>query len=213
MKLVLVRHVETFGNVERRLNGHTESEYTDKGEKMKEILVKYLVELDQKFNFDSIFSSPISRAYKIAESVGSELSKDVTVDERLKEFNFGIFEGKTRDESIRDHQSEWDAWMDNYLDYQVPKGQSQREYQNLCRAFLDELEAEKTHLIVAHGGTIHSLVTNLMELPIESKWHFDIKLGSITTLNVFDGFAQLTHMGTPPYDELIVEVKDVSDDI
>jgi alpha-ribazole phosphatase/probable phosphoglycerate mutase len=213
MKLVLVRHVETFGNVERRLNGHTESEYTDKGEKMKEILVKHLVELDQKVQFDNIIASPISRAYKIAQSVGNELAKDVTVDERLREFNFGIFEGKTRDESIRDHQTEWDAWMEDYLDYQVPKGQSQREYQRLCRNFLDELDGGKTYLIVAHGGTIHSLVTNLLELPIESKWHFDIKLGSITTLNVFDGFGQLSHMVTPPYDELIEEVKNVSDNL
>ncbi|WKY43098.1 histidine phosphatase family protein [Eubacteriaceae bacterium ES2] len=213
MKLVLVRHVETFGNVERRLNGHTESDYTDKGEKMKEILVNHLVALDQRIQFDNIFTSPISRAYKIAQSVGSQLSKDVIVDERLKEFNFGIFEGKTRDESIRDHQNEWDAWMADYLDYKVPKGQSQREYQDMCRNFLDDLESGKNYLIVAHGGTIHSLITNLMELPIESKWHFDIKLGSITTLNVFDGFGQLTHMDTPPYDEMIVEVKNASDDL
>ncbi|MGD9474557.1 MAG: histidine phosphatase family protein [Eubacteriaceae bacterium] len=213
MKLVLVRHVETFGNVERRLNGHTESEYTDKGVQMKEILVKHLVELDQKLQFDNIIASPISRAYKIAQSVGSQLSKDVIIDERLKEFNFGIFEGKTRDESIRDHQHEWEAWMADYLDYQVPKGQSQREYQRLCRDFLDDLDAGKTYLIVAHGGTIHSLMTNLMELPIESKWHFDIKLGSITTLNVYDGFGQLSHMESPPYDELIIEVKNASDNL
>ena len=202
MKLVLVRHVETFGNVEKRLNGHTESEYTIKGEKMKDILVEQLLELDQKLQFETIFTSPISRAFKIAQKLGDLTSKPVIRDERLREFNFGIFEGKTAEENMLDTPLEWEIWMNDYLHYQIPSGQSQKEYQALSKSFLDELE-DKTYLIVAHGGTIHSIMMNLMSLPIDKKWHFDIKLGSITTLKVYDGFGMLSYMSTPPYKELI----------
>ena len=38
MKYILVRHVETFGNAEHRLNGHTESDYTDFGVKMLSLI-------------------------------------------------------------------------------------------------------------------------------------------------------------------------------
>ena len=202
MKLVLVRHVETFGNVERRLNGHTESEYTPRGEKMKDILVDHLLEIDQKIKFDTIFTSPISRAFKIAQAIGHATNKPVITDKRLREFNFGIFEGKTREEIIDTRPKEWDAWMDDSVDYQIPGGQSQGEFQIILKSFLDELE-DKSYLIVAHGGTIHSIITNLMSLPINKKWHFDIKLGSITTLKVYDGFGMLSYMSTPPYKDLI----------
>ncbi len=202
MKLVLVRHVETFGNVERRLNGHTESEYTPRGEQMKDILVDHLVEIDQKLQFDSIFTSPISRAFKIAQAVGAATNKPVIADERLREFNFGIFEGKTRAEIMDATPTEWEIWMNDCVDYQIPGGQSQREFQMASKSFLDELE-DKNYLIVAHGGTIHSIMTNLMSLPIDKKWHFELKLGSITTLKVYDGFGMLSYMSTPPYKELI----------
>lgn len=203
MKLVLVRHVETYGNIEHRLNGHTESEYTRRGEAMKELLVKELIVLDKKLLFNKIYASPISRAYKIAQAVGESTGKEINVDNRLREFNFGIFEGKTRDECITTNKSEWDQWMESYLDYPVPNGQSQREYHELCAEFLSELNVDETILLVAHGGTVHGMITNLLELPIDSKWHFDIKLGSITIVDYNDGFGMLSHMTTPPYDELI----------
>jgi len=203
MKLVLVRHVETTGNVEHRLNGHTESQYTRRGESMKELLVEELIALDEKLAFDKIYSSPTSRAYKIAADVGAATGKQIQVDHRLREFNFGIFEGKTRDECCEKAKDEWDLWMEDYLDYVVPEGQSQREYHALCKEFLKELNHEETVLVVAHGGTVHGMLTNLLELPIDSKWHFDIKLGSITVVNYNDGFGMLSTMTTPPYDELI----------
>ncbi|KNZ41571.1 histidine phosphatase family protein [Acetobacterium bakii] len=203
MKLVLVRHVETWGNVEHRLNGHTESEYTDRGKAMKEILVKELIDLNEKLNFNKIFASPTSRALKIASDVGAGIGKDVTADPRLREFNFGIFEGKTRDECIEISQEAWELWMADYLDYVVPQGQSQRDYHDICAEFIAELESDDTVLLVAHGGTIHGFLTNLLELPIDSKWHFDIKLGSITVIDYNHGFGMLSGMTTPPYDELI----------
>ncbi|MBU4439622.1 MAG: histidine phosphatase family protein [Acetobacterium sp.] len=203
MKLVLVRHVETYGNVEHRLNGHTESEYTPRGEAMKELLVDELIVLDEKLSFSKIYASPTTRAFKIAQAVGESIGKEILVDHRLREFNFGIFEGRTRDECIENAQVEWDQWMENYIDYAVPDGQSQRQYHDLCAEFLSELDGDETVLMVAHGGTIHGILTNLLNLPIDCKWHFDIKLGSITMIDYNHGFGMLSHMTTPPYDELI----------
>lgn len=203
MKLVLVRHVETYGNVEHRLNGHTESDYTLRGEAMKEILVNELVVLNEKLSFDKIYASPTTRAFKIAQAVGNSTGMEIQVDHRLREFNFGIFEGKTREECIDIFEAEWDQWMANYIDYPVPEGQSQREYHDLCAEFLTELDEDETILIVAHGGTIHGMLTNMLNLPLDCKWHFDIKLGSITIIDYNHGFGMLSHMTTPPYDDLI----------
>lgn len=211
MKLILVRHVETWGNVQHRLNGHTESEYTNRGEAMKEILVKELIDLNEKFNFNKIFASPTSRALKIARDVGAGIGKEVKADPRLREFNFGIFEGKTREECIEITPEPWEHWMADYLDYVVPQGQSQRDYHTNCAGFIAELEPDDTVLLIAHGGTIHGMITNLLELPIDSKWHFDIKLGSVTVVDYNNGFGMLTRMTTPPYDELIPDKSPLTD--
>ncbi|MGV8906844.1 MAG: histidine phosphatase family protein [Acetobacterium sp.] len=211
MKLVLVRHVETYGNVEHRLNGHTESEYTNRGEAMKEILVKELIDLNEEFNFDKIFASPTSRAFKIARDVGVGIGKEVTADPRLREFNFGIFEGKTRAECIEISPEPWELWMADYLDYVVPQGQSQRDYHTICAEFIAGIEPDDTVLLIAHGGTIHGMITNLLELPIDSKWHFDIKLGSVTVVDYNNGFGMLSRMTAPPYDELIPDKTPLTD--
>lgn len=207
MKLVLVRHVETYGNIEHRLNGHTESEYTPRGKAMKEILVDALVSLHEKVKFDQIYSSPTSRAYKIAKAVGDKTNIDVQKDLRLREFNFGIFEGKTREECLEDYNDEWNIWLEDYLDHRIPNGQSQREYHMLCGEFIKELDVDNTILIVAHGGTVHGILTNLLELPIDSKWHFDIQLGSVTIVNVSDGFGMLSEMMTPDYSGIPIDSK------
>ncbi|MBK5244321.1 MAG: histidine phosphatase family protein [Eubacteriaceae bacterium] len=211
MKLVLVRHVETWGNVEHRLNGHTESEYTLRGEAMKEILVEELIALDKQLTFNKIFASPTSRALKIALAVGAGIGKEVKPDPRLREFNFGIFEGKTREECIEISLETWELWMADYLDFMVPQGQSQREYHTICAEFIAELEPDDTVLLIAHGGTIHGMITNLLEMPIDCKWHFDIKLGSVTVVDYNHGFGMLSRMTTPPYDELIPDKTPLTD--
>ncbi|MGL4606966.1 MAG: histidine phosphatase family protein [Eubacteriaceae bacterium] len=207
MKLILVRHVETYGNIEHRLNGHTESDYTPRGEMMKEILIDELIALNDIHQFDTIFSSPISRAAKIAFGVGEKLNQSIKTDERLKEFNFGIFEGKTREECIAENEEAWNTWLKDYADHVIPKGQSQSEYHQLCKSFIEELPSDKVILVVAHGGTIHGILMNLLEIPMESKWHFEIKLGSITIVDVIDGFGVLTEMMTPKYDEGIKAIE------
>ena len=205
MKYILVRHVETFGNAEHRLNGHTESDYTAFGVKMKEMLVDELVALNTKIPFDEIYVSPISRAYKIGEAVAERLDRSFTPDDRLKEFNFGIFDGLTADEVIALDKKMWDRWMDDYNHVTLPEGENYTDYHNRMSAFLAEhaeAHADKNVLIIAHGGTVHSLLVNLLDLPLQSKWHFNIKLGSITVVDCPEGFGMLEALYTPDYDRI-----------
>lgn len=205
MKYILVRHVETTGNAEHRLNGHTESEYTPYGLKMKALLEEELKALHAKMPFDAIYVSPIKRAYKIGEAVAKNIGLPFKADDRLKEFNFGIFDGLTAHEAIALNKEVWEAWMADYNHVTLPKGENYLDYHNRMKAFLEEKaeeHAEKTVLIIAHGGTVHSLLVNLLDLPLQSKWHFNISLGSITIINCPEGFGMLERLYTPDYDSL-----------
>ena len=103
-----------------------------------------------------VFSSPVRRARETAELAASELGipkESIVIDERLREFSFGEFEGKKLQEFI--------AWRNNAaFDEPVEGGES---YQDVKRRFGEFLyEIERTHtdecvLIVTHGCGLETL--------------------------------------------------------
>ncbi|MEF9918786.1 MAG: histidine phosphatase family protein [Eubacterium sp.] len=210
MKYILVRHVETFGNVEGRLNGHTESDYTEYGKKMKALLIRELVAIHKKTPIDEVYASPIKRAYYIGKDTAGRIGVPFKTDDVLKEFNFGIFDGLTAAEAEIKSPEVWNAWMADYNHVFLPEGENYSIYHDRLKNFLKdhaEEHTDKTVLIVAHGGTVHSLLVNLLELPLESKWHFNIKLGSITVVNCPEGYGMLETLYTPDYDQLKMNEK------
>lgn len=204
MKYILVRHVETTGNAEGRFNGWTESEYTPRGIQMKAILEDELVKIDQTTPIDLIYASPIARARIIGEEMAGRLNQPLMVDETLKEFNFGIFDGLTPQEAMNRDRAAWEAWMADYNHQPVPGGENYVDYHKRLKTFLAEHQKDhlnKTVLIIAHGGTVHSLLLNLLELPMDSKWHFKIELGGIAIIDCPEGYGILEKLYTPDYSE------------
>lgn len=205
MKYILVRHVETFGNTEHRFNGHTESDYTERGLQMKALLEKELIKLNNRLLFDKIYASPIKRAYLIGERLAHSLKLPLITDERLKEFNFGIFDGLTVEEAQKKDPVLFEQWMADYNYVALPEGDDYCTYHKRISSFLDEKKAEhedKNILIIAHGGTVHSLLVNLLDLPLDSKWHFQIDLGSIAVIECIEGYGMLQSLYTPDYGSL-----------
>lgn len=205
MKYILVRHVETVGNVEHRFNGITESDYTERGIAMKRMLEDELVRLNTTIPINKIYTSPIKRAYHIAEGVADRLNMDFTPDNALKEFNFGIFDGLTVEEARQKDPILFDAWMADYNHVPMKEGDNYEEYHQRIKNFILTHETEdrgKNILVVAHGGTVQSMMLNLLDLPLDSKWHFLVELGSITIIEVIDGFGMLSRLYAPDYGKI-----------
>lgn len=186
MKFYLVRHVETKGNLEKRFAGITETEYTEKGLMQFEELKK---KLSEDFEYDSIYSSPISRAKKIACAVGEKKNIDVICEEALSEMNFGIFENKTFDEIQSEDSCYWKKWNEDYMYYQIPKGDSLASFHKRVTKFLDKIKNDEgSSLVVCHGGTIQSIITHLLNLEIDKRWHFFVPLAGMVEIDYKDGF-------------------------
>ncbi len=93
LKLYVVRHGQTEWNHENRVCGRTDVQLTAKGEKQAEELSKIL----QLKQINIIITSPLSRAVKTAEILSSAINKDIIIDNRLIEQDYGVFEGINRD--------------------------------------------------------------------------------------------------------------------
>ena len=92
-KLILVRHGQTDMNVEGIYFGWLDPALNEKGreqgERAKEVL--------RKISYDNIYSSDLKRASETARLV-NYLKKELVLDKRLRELNFGIFEGLSYEE-------------------------------------------------------------------------------------------------------------------
>ena len=106
----------------------------------------------QGMTFDQVFSSPLSRARKLAAYCGYPTP---VVDDRLKEMNMGEWEMQRYDE-ITDPALQ--RWYADYMHLPATGGESFPILHARVSAFLDELRQRPfRHVaIFAHGGVIVS---------------------------------------------------------
>ena len=115
LKLYIVRHGETKWNVEKRFQGQTDSDLTEKG---KEKVGKTGEEL-KNILFDAVYTSELGRAVKSAEII---LSKNINKKNRLQkltelnEVYFGKWQGLSYNEIFEKYPEE----ANNYF-YDIKK--------------------------------------------------------------------------------------------
>ena len=145
MKIFITRHSKTLWNQEKKLQGWKDSPLTKEGINDALLLKKRIKDI----SIDYCYSSPINRAKQTSEI----LFDHVILDDRLKEMNFGIYEGKNIAELLNDKQYD-DLWNHN-VDYtRLPDGESYKEVQKRLLDFIDEIYkkySDKTIFITIHG--------------------------------------------------------------
>lgn len=146
MKLYVTRHGETQYNVENRICGISDIELNDKGRKQAREIAEKFVEK----NIDIIISSPLKRAKETAAIIADRLDKEIQIDTRLHEIDFGIFEGMPgRTDEFR--------YVKRHHAMRYPQGEKLFEVVQRVYNFLDEMNEkykDKTILIVCHGGIV-----------------------------------------------------------
>ena len=142
--------------------------------------------------FDHCISSPLIRAKETAEILLRESGNSVSIsfDDRIKEMNFGSFEGM----SVRDEKL-IQFLMEPVVDYKFPDGESFQEVMKRTQEFLKELIAKddgKTYLVSTHGCALRAMLNFLYE-DKDDYWHghvpynccvniIDVKNGTVTLI-------------------------------
>lgn len=144
MKLYVLRHGETEGNVQGIMSGHRESYLTENGREE----ARKVRDLIQDKHIDMIIASPLIRTKETAEIV-SNGSIPIIYDDRLKSRNHGEFAGMKRDSvNLKDY------W--NYkINKQYEKAESARDIYHRAEDILKDIKKEysnKTVLLVTHSG-------------------------------------------------------------
>lgn len=195
MKIVIIRHGETYANV---LNHEQTTLYTGslnndltnltlKGRQMAEALRTN----QDVLSIQKMYSSKLNRAIETALLAKPNIS--LHMDKRLNERSLGIFEGKQKIEilSSKDYQKyifddQFNKFRTDFIQ-KAPEGENYEETYQRCRDFLNSLDFNEdiTIGIVSHLNTIRCLFLNLLDIYPREKI-FDLKIDH-TTPYVFEG--------------------------
>lgn len=191
MNIYLVRHGQSEGNSAGIYCGVTDVPLTKNGTEQTQRAINYL----KTKKADTIYSSPLSRARAIADKIG----KRPVCDKRICERNFGIWEGLSYNLICDMYPDEAECWKRDWINYRIPKGESCSDVDIRCRDFLgDCISRGKDCIVVTHSGIIRNIITVLLNMSIEDVWRFKIDNGSVTHIEIKDGYAVICNLNYIP---------------
>ena len=196
-RVLFIRHGQTDWNVNGRWQGILPIGLNDVGRTQAEALAIYLA----RRQIGSIYTSPLPRALDTALALGQAVGVVPQVDERLQEFNLGVFQGLTREEIDQQYPNEWRNFEADYWDYVVTNGESRRALQTRAHEVFEDIVAKGIGpevAIVSHGGTIRTLLHRLFEGAPELN-HFHIENTSLTTIERHGDSWRLHELAAVPH--------------
>jgi alpha-ribazole phosphatase len=193
MRLLLVSHAQTDWNVQSRFQGHTDIPLNDCGRSQAHRWQRQLAEEP----LEAIVASDLLRASETAEILAKPHGLSVRTDPRLRELSFGDWEGLTYAEIQQQYPDELAAWQQNYSRFSAPSGESLRDLEGLLHLFVGDLERQTpmvTVLVVAHRGSLRSLLCVLLGLPVDRQWDFRLDIASLSEVMLVGGKGSLERL-------------------
>ena len=164
------RHGQTVWNVENKICGATDIALTEKGHLQAEGLARAITA--EAIHIDEIICSPLMRAADTAGHISDITGVPVRVEMRLKEQNFGKYEGTPRNGEEFQHAKT--CFADSYEGGESMIRFCQRIY-NLLDDIKKEAKDGKVYLLVAHNGVARAVQSYFTDMTNEEFAKFRIK--------------------------------------
>lgn len=163
MKIYVIRHGETDANKNGVLQGSSNWPLNEDGVKLAKISGENM----KGIKFDACFSSPLDRAMQTAKLFLENSNNDIEiqVDNRLAEFNMGIYEGKkiTKEELEVPLIKILLFKFNPFLCGRFKGGETIKELCNRTQDFLNELKDKdyENVLVSTHGCALRAMLNKL----------------------------------------------------
>jgi broad specificity phosphatase PhoE len=174
MELWIIRHGETEWSASGQHTSRTDIPLTNQGRMRAERLREYL----QDTKFDAVFVSPMQRARETCEIAG--FGAQAVVNDGLKEWNYGIYEGKTTSE-IRADVPGWSVWKDEIVGGETVEHVGERADAVIAQAFAAAPGGGKVALF-AHAHILRILAARWIGLEARGGSLFALGTGSVSVL-------------------------------
>jgi broad specificity phosphatase PhoE len=211
VKLYLVRHGQSAGNLAGRMTGWSEHPLTALGTTQARRVAARLAPLGPMAVYASDLPRALDTARLIAAAwvsaeppvpppvqppVGAEAARAagaaVTFDRRLREIDLGDYEGCSWDEFGADRALA-DAFAREPLLTTLPGGESLAMVQERVIAAFEEIveSGQAVACLVSHDGPIRTILNHVLQVPPERHWAFSTSHGGLTLLEASTGWVSV----------------------
>jgi broad specificity phosphatase PhoE len=169
MRLLLVRHGESMGNITRSLQTRTEP-LTERGQRQAREIAAHLA---RRGDVRTLYSSPLTRAMQTSQIIGEAIGVEPEPREALAEINVGTAAGMPFAEWTERFPEEAARFHSDGIHYTFPGGESGKQLGERVRHDLDQIIATHRHqehavVIVSHGGALSWILGHLRKDPYDA---------------------------------------------
>ena len=204
--LTLVRHAESLANAAATFAGRSNADLSERGRRQAEALRVRLAGED----IDRILTSDLARAADTAAIIAAGRSLPISADTRLREMDFGEWEGHRADALAELFADDWEAVLHPDAGFGAPGGETLASVRaRMLDVYRDAIApggadpdvpggatpdtAAETHVvIVSHGNALGALIAALLDVPYANSWRLLLDVASISRIRHVDETPVLT---------------------
>ncbi|WP_031059836.1 bifunctional RNase H/acid phosphatase [Streptomyces sp. NRRL F-5527] len=191
---VLLRHGETPLTPQKRFSGSGGSDPSLSGIG-REQAERTAAALARRGTVQAVVASPLARTRETAGIVAARLGLDVTVEDGLRETDFGAWEGLTFGEVRERYPEDLDAWLASPDAEPTGGGESFAATAARVAQARDKLLAEyrgRTVLLVTHVTPVKTLIRLALGAPPEALFRMELSAASLSAVAYYaDGNASV----------------------
>jgi alpha-ribazole phosphatase len=156
--------------------GHLDSGLTTRGYEQAKIVAERMLSVGAT----RLYTSDLGRCVETAGIIARRLGLEIVLDSRLRELNFGQWEGRTYDEVMIMNQELLEQWYEDPFDIAPPDGETLNQLGQRVDEWLlqtmDRLHTDETIIVVSHGGPIRWFQSGWLRKDKSSYWQVDAVL-------------------------------------
>lgn len=182
--IFLIRHCETDANVSQIPQGIRDVPLNNNGVQQAKQLALWAG--TQKI--DRLLSSPSSRALDVARKISEKIEIDIETDERLYEFDQGIFDGMPIEQIRNEYPDFIQKWRnEDPSNLRMPRGETFSEVQQRMVEVCEEIASQNNGLniaVISHNLAIKSALCFGLDIRLEEFRNMKIDLASYSIISI-----------------------------
>ena len=185
MRLYLVRHGESVGNMKKLMFGHSDHPLTEAGVKDAQTVAEKLSDC----HVECCYTSTLKRASHTAEICFKDRNVPIVYLDDLREQNMGLWEDCTFEDLTERYHDEFMNMMTDWTNNAPVGGESFCEVYERVTACVDDIISKgEDAAIVAHNGPLTMILIYLLKLDKKHVDNFYFNHGCYSVIGVDNAF-------------------------
>ncbi|ACR67852.1 phosphoglycerate mutase GpmB [Edwardsiella ictaluri] len=212
-QVYLIRHGETEWNVQRRIQGQSNSPLTVMGERQARQVGTRLGQM----GITHVIASDLGRAQQTGEVIAASCRCPLTLDVRLRELSMGVLESRLL-ASLTLQEEQWRlSMLDGSPQGCIPQGETMTQLAERMQQALNDcltLPQGSRPVLVSHGIALGCLLSTILGLPPYAERRLRLRNCSLSRVDyqqsawlasgwVVETAGDVQHLAQPSMDEVL----------